>query len=154
LGVCLLTCVQDFSIISAVMCHTVGRAMAEVVSRRPLTAEARVNPCGICGGQSGTGTGFSPNSLVFPCQYHSTAPLQTHITWRICNMLTYTVHLKISRTEFCTEVPVVPSVGQLLKYLVGRFMSHVTNFRRLKCNFVIERFERACVLWCCVTILT
>jgi hypothetical protein len=36
--------------------------MAQVVSRRPLTAEARVrarvNPCGICGGQSGTGTVF------------------------------------------------------------------------------------------------
>ena len=40
-----------------------GRAMAEAISRRPLTAEARVrsrvSPCGICGGQSGTGTGFS-----------------------------------------------------------------------------------------------
>jgi hypothetical protein len=37
-----------------------GRAMAQVVSRRPITAEARVrarvNPCGICCGQSGTGT--------------------------------------------------------------------------------------------------
>jgi hypothetical protein len=47
--------------------------MAQVVSRRPLTAETRVrvrvNPCGICGGQSGTGTGFSPSSSVFPCQY-------------------------------------------------------------------------------------
>jgi hypothetical protein len=36
--------------------------MAQVVSRRPLTAEARVrarvNLCGICGGQSGTGTDF------------------------------------------------------------------------------------------------
>jgi hypothetical protein len=50
-----------------------GRAMVQVVSRRPLTLEARirarVNPCGICGGQSGTGTGFSPSSSVFPCQY-------------------------------------------------------------------------------------
>jgi hypothetical protein len=40
--------------------------MAQTVSRRPLTAEAgvraRVNPCGICGGQSGTRTGFSPSS--------------------------------------------------------------------------------------------
>jgi hypothetical protein len=35
--------------------------MAQAVSRRPLTAEAwvraRVNPCEICGGKSGTGTG-------------------------------------------------------------------------------------------------
>jgi hypothetical protein len=46
-----------------------GRAMAQVVSRRPLTTEARVNPCGIYGRQSGTGTGFSPSSSVFHCQY-------------------------------------------------------------------------------------
>jgi hypothetical protein len=46
--------------------------MGQVVSLRPLTAEARVraqiNPCGICGRQSGTGIGFSPSSSVFPCQ--------------------------------------------------------------------------------------
>jgi hypothetical protein len=42
--------------------------MAQAVSRRPVTAEARVrtpvSPCGICGGQSGTGTGF-PRALGF-----------------------------------------------------------------------------------------
>jgi hypothetical protein len=70
-----------------------GRATAQVVSRRPLAAEAwvrdRVNPCGICGGQSGTGTGFSPSYLVLPCQYHhSTVAVQTHIIWGMCNMLT------------------------------------------------------------------
>jgi hypothetical protein len=31
---------------------------------------------------------FSPSSSVFPCQYHSTVALQTHIIWRIRNMLT------------------------------------------------------------------
>jgi hypothetical protein len=50
-----------------------GSAMAQVVSRLPLTAEARVrvrgNPCGICGRQSGIGIGFSPSSSVLPSQY-------------------------------------------------------------------------------------
>ena len=58
-----------------------GRAMAQAVRRRPLTAEARVrsrvSTCGICGGQSGTGTGFTPSTSVFPCHFHSTgAPLK------------------------------------------------------------------------------
>jgi hypothetical protein len=60
--------------------HLNDRDMTHAVSRRSLTAGSQVrspvSPCGICGGQSGTRTGFSPSTSVFPCQYHSTvAPL-------------------------------------------------------------------------------
>jgi hypothetical protein len=61
--------------------------MSQAVSRRRVTAEARfrfrIIPCGISGGQRGTGASFSPSSSVspvsiippyFPCSY---------ITWRM-----------------------------------------------------------------------
>jgi hypothetical protein len=70
-----------------------GRAMAQVVSPRPLAAEARVrslvSPCGICGGQSGTGTGFSPYTSVFPSQFHSNrAPLHGTINKKLIIFIT------------------------------------------------------------------
>ena len=50
--------------------------MAQAVGRRPLTAGVwglyQVSPLVICGGQRGTGTGLSPSTSVFPCQYRST----------------------------------------------------------------------------------
>jgi hypothetical protein len=83
---------------------TIDRAMAQAVSLRPLTAEARVRsrvgPCGICGGQSGTGTGFSSSTSVFPCQFHSTgAPLHgktketDHLSLHL-HYKCYTINLK------------------------------------------------------------
>jgi hypothetical protein len=65
-------------------------AMAQEISRRPLTTEARVgapvSPCGIYGGQSGTGTGFSPSFSIFLCQYYSTVVIPSHIIWGMNNM--------------------------------------------------------------------
>jgi hypothetical protein len=48
--------------------------VAQAFSRRLLTAEARarVSPFGVCGGQSGTGIGFSGCfSVLIPLKYHS-----------------------------------------------------------------------------------
>jgi hypothetical protein len=59
-----------------------GRAEAQAVSHRPHTAEAivgaRLSPCGNCE-LSDNGTGFSPRSSVFPCQYHFTIAIHAHI---------------------------------------------------------------------------
>jgi hypothetical protein len=57
--------------------------MAQAVSRWPVIAEAlfqsRVSPCGICDGQSGTGTGFFPEYFGFPSSisFH-----RCSITWK------------------------------------------------------------------------
>jgi hypothetical protein len=56
--------------------------MVQVDSRRPLTAEtwvrARVNVCGVCGGERVTKTDFSSISSAFPCRYHITLALHSH----------------------------------------------------------------------------
>jgi hypothetical protein len=43
------------------------------VSRRPLTAEARISACRVCGGQTGVGTGFYLSSSAFGC-YRGSIP--------------------------------------------------------------------------------
>jgi hypothetical protein len=45
--------------------------------------EARVSPCGICGGQYSTGTGFSVSSLVFPLISLHHGPPYKYITWEM-----------------------------------------------------------------------
>jgi hypothetical protein len=57
-----------------------GRAMAQAVSHRAFTAKARVNPCGTCGGQSGTGTRFTPSSSVpLSVSFHRRSPHSYHL---------------------------------------------------------------------------
>jgi hypothetical protein len=60
-----------------------GHVTAQEVNCWLLTAEARVHSqasqCGICYGQSGIGTDFSPSPLVSTFQYYSSAAVYSLI---------------------------------------------------------------------------
>jgi hypothetical protein len=80
-----------------------GRAMAQVVSRRPLTAEARVRSqvitCEICGGQNGYNRVFS-QYFSFPCHNHYTnAPYSSS---SICS--SYQKPLNLTRSNVLLEI--------------------------------------------------
>jgi hypothetical protein len=100
-----------------------GRAIAQALNRRAVIAEARVlfpaAPPVVCGGQSGTGTGFSSRTSVFPSQFYSTNTAYCEI-YLITNRLREIgfsviatgggVRIRIYLFLYLTVVPVVQNV--------------------------------------------
>jgi hypothetical protein len=66
-----------------------GHAIAQAISHWPLTTEGQVCaqfcPGKICGGQSGTGTGFSVSFLIFLFHYRFTGAPYSYIIWTTNN---------------------------------------------------------------------
>jgi len=105
-----------------------------------LTAEGEVwfqtSPHGVCVGISGNGRGFPPNTLVFPCQYHSTTaqyPYITHIQLTLYNLSNWHRHFFL-KTMLCCII--------LMKYVTDELhnfnsflnvfcwcLPHVSHFR-------------------------
>jgi hypothetical protein len=63
--------------------HIVGVFVELITYAATARVRARVRPCGICGGQNGTGVGFL-RVLVFPCQFaFRRLPHNHHHLWLV-----------------------------------------------------------------------
>jgi hypothetical protein len=90
-----------------------------------LTIETRVqshaSQCGICGGKGGTDTGFSPHTLVFPCEYNSIRTYPQN--WTIClggqmqdrSTSTISGGTRQTTTHTSLRVPSIATVNFVLK---------------------------------------
>jgi hypothetical protein len=86
--------------------------MAQVGSRRRLTTDSRVrsqaSQCEICGGQTGTRTGVSRSTSVFPCrQYRSTIAPSSPSSERCSYHAKQAKRGNISKSNALSEIGVI-----------------------------------------------
>jgi hypothetical protein len=64
--------VSEPSIEVKLMGHVVAQAVSLYARITEVWVRSQADPCRVCGEQSGSGTGFSMNTSVFPSKRHST----------------------------------------------------------------------------------
>ena len=99
-------------------------ALIHIVSR------SQVSLCGICGGQSGNGTGFSPSSSVFLCQKYSASPLcSTLLSPRCCSYLKG----RKTRTRYHPESNFISEIAE---HCIETYFHFFPCFLRLSWNYI------------------
>jgi hypothetical protein len=99
------------------------RAVAQSVSRRPVTMEIRIfsqaSPFEICGGQSGNLTGFCTSVSVFRCYFQSSSDLYFHL------------HVALIKTkDNAGDLWNSNTISEIWEYCLGKYC-HCFCFRRV-----------------------
>jgi hypothetical protein len=113
------------------------RTTAHAVSCRTLVAKSRVRgrvrPCGICGGQNGSGTEFRIGEFFdSSCQYHFTVAIHTHISLREWSAVLRQILTLLTWTATCKMLDIVKGNSWLICGLV--FNSRINLAVLIKCH--------------------